>query len=128
MEYDDFYKLTGNYEQIMRECKEVALNVFIERKDEHYRRCKDGTSFDYLLKIFSESAMHWVFIKRKPRNNPIGHDVENSDGSWANYKTYYEVGGCTMGHKSERDYFLFIYLTEEVGDAFVEKYNMKPLM
>jgi hypothetical protein len=55
---DDFYRLIKDHEKIMRECKDLALDVFIERKDENYRRVADPTPFDDLLKIFSESTMH----------------------------------------------------------------------
>lgn len=124
---DDFYRLTKDHEKIMRECKDLALEVFIERKDEHYRRISDPTSFDDLLKIFAESTMHWVFIKRKREQNPVGHYVKQENGEWKKYETYYEVGGCTMAHKDGFDYFLFIYMTEEVGDKFVKKYKLKLL-
>ena len=124
---DDFYILAKDQEKVMRECKDLALDVFIERKDEHYKRVADPTPFDDLLKIFSESSMHWVFIKRREEQSPIGHYVKQADGTWKRYKTYYEVGGCTMCHKDGFDYFLFIYLTEEVGDALVRKYELKTL-
>lgn len=126
---DDFYKLTENYETIIRECKELSLNIFIERKDNKYIRQREDISFEDILQIFLSNLdrMHWVFIKRKPQNNPFGHHVQQKDGSWEKFDTYYEIGGCTMAHSSGRDYFLYIYLTEEDGDNLVEKYNLKLL-
>jgi len=126
---DKFYRLVKDHELIMRECRELALNMFIERKDDKYVRKKDNISFDDLLKIFSEyqTSMHWVFIKRTQLENLLGHNVQREDGTWQNYSTYYEVGGCTLIHPSHRDYFLFIYLTEEDGDALVKKHGLKTL-
>lgn len=126
---DDFYRLTKDQEAIMRECKELALNFRIERKDNMYIRQREDISFDDILKIFSDNSdrMHWVFIKRKPENNYVGHHVKQEDGSFKKYSTYYEVGGCTMGHQSGRDYFLFVYLTEEDGDSIVSKYGLNLL-
>lgn len=123
---DDFYRLTKDQETIMRECKDLALNFFIERKDDRYVRQKEDITFDEVLKIFSDNSdrMHWVFINRRPENNSIGHHVEQKDGSFKKFDNYYEVGGCTMGHSSQRDYFLFIYLTKEVGDSLVSKYDL----
>lgn len=68
-----------------------------------------------------------MFIKRREEHNPIGHYAQQADGEWKRYETYYEVGGCTLAHKDGFDYFLFIYLTEEVGDALVKKYKLKTL-
>lgn len=71
--------------------------------------------------------MHWVFIKRKPHNNPMGHYVKNDFGTWDVYQTYYEVGGCTLAHTSGRDYFLFMYLPVEEGDRLVKKHGLRLL-
>lgn len=125
--HDEWYQLTENHEAVMHECMKLKLDSFIEKKDDNYRRAKDDTPFDDLLKIFAESKMHWVFIKRKAEQNPVGHYVEQKDGSFKKYETYYEVGGCTLAHKEGRDYFLFIYLTEEIGDALVKKHKLKVL-
>lgn len=126
---DKFYRLVKDHELIMRECKDLALNMFIERKDHKYARQKEDISFDDLLKIFSEyqKSMHWVFIKRTPHENLLGHHVQQEDGTWKKFNIYYEVGGCTLLHPSQRDYFLFIYLTEEDGDALVKKHGLKTL-
>lgn len=125
--YDDFYRLTKDHEKIMRECMGMALNSFIERKDDKYIRQPDDVSFDDILRIFSESKMHWVFIRRRREQNSIGHHVKQADGSFVKYETYFEVGGDTMAHPSHRDYFLFIYMTEEDGDRMVKKYKLKTL-
>lgn len=128
---DKFYKNNKTIKKAIFEAKELALNIFIERKDENYTRIKDNISFDEIIEIFereeqkSENRMHWVFIKRSPENNPYGHIVEKEDGTFDNYTTYYEIGGCTL--LLHKDYFLSIYLREEDGDKLVKKYNLKTL-
>ena len=108
---DDFYKIDKDHLHIMRDAKEVSFEVYIDRKDDSYRRIPDNIEFDELLNIFNEHRMHWVFIHRKNQPRYINGHIE-----------YFEIGGCTMD--MYRDYFLFIYVHEKEGVDLLKKYKL----
>ncbi|MCK9575517.1 MAG: hypothetical protein WC979_02110 [Candidatus Pacearchaeota archaeon] len=121
---DTFYKL-GNHDpiEVMKQCHEKSFQIFIDIKDDNYRRTPYDISFDECLEIFKQNRMHWVFIHRNS-GFPTFAGAE---------KLYdcFEIGGCTIGVTDDkginRDVFLFMYLYPEDGHKILQELNLNVL-
>jgi len=121
---DTFYKF-GKHDpfEIMRRCHEKSFQIFIDIKDDDYRRTRYDISFGECLDIFRKNKMHWVFIHRNSGYPTYVNDDIHQD--------CFEVGGCTMNITDEmginRDVYLFMYLHPEDGLGILNEFNLEKL-
>lgn len=99
-------------EQLLREAKDLSNKIFIDEKDERYKRVPSELSFEDMIKKMDKTS-HYVFIERKVL--PLAESP------------YLEVGFCTMGAPFPGDWFLFIYLDHSHLWHFVDKYKLTPM-
>lgn len=113
---DTFYVMTHlslkEKEQLLREAKELSAKLFIDEKDERYRRVPSSLSFEEMIQKMN-SKCHYVFIERRVL--------------LSNETPYLEIGFCTMGESFPGDWFLFMHLDRSHLWHFIDKYKLTPM-